>query len=119
MKKSDDERFFEVELRPIEWALATYYSERRHSTPTDFVSHVVNIYSNADQNFDSKDFLNYVRNELLTKELDLKSRGIILKDIVRYARARHEAEEETRSLAGPSPVLAAATVVDGKKIRRR
>ena len=93
------DRQFAIQLQPAEWALASYYAHRRHKDRDGVVGGMISRYANADHGFDPKEFIAYVRNELLKDEEEQSVRDLVLRQAVSYAHGRHLADEPTATLA--------------------
>jgi hypothetical protein len=92
---------FTVTLDPVDWALVAYYAKKRSRRPEETVQWMVNLYTNADRRFDPEDFLAFVRAELLPMVESRPVRDRLLRQAVRYAKGRHQADETTASSVQP------------------
>lgn len=101
MAPGDDDKNsgFSLQVRGIDWALVHYYAVKQGKDRKEVVRRIMSIYANADKAFDPKDFMTFVRNDLLKDESDRSLRDQLLRQVVHYAQERHLADEPTATLA--------------------
>lgn len=97
--RCDDD--FSIGLEPVEWALVSYYGNKRGRRVDEVVKWMINLYTTSDRRFDPNDFMDYVRNEVLPNMENRSVRDLLLRQTVRYARSRFLADETTASTARP------------------
>ncbi len=99
-RRDDD---FSIDLDPVEWALVSYYGNKRGRRVDEVVKWMINLYTTSDRRFDPNDFMDYVRNEVLPSMENRSVRDRLLRQTVRYAKSRYLADETTASSAHSPP----------------
>jgi hypothetical protein len=90
---------FTLELEPVEWALIHYYSAKKGLTRREAVHRIVGAHAAADKTFDPRDFVVFVKSQLLRKDGDMPHRERLLRHVMHYAEDRRLADEPTVTLA--------------------